>query len=530
VADARDVVIVGGGHNALITAFYLAQKGLKPLVLEGRAMVGGAAVTEEFHPGFRCSTLAHAAGPLLKGVAHDMHLDRHGLQMIEPDVRVFAPSPDGRALILHSDPASSVRRTGNFSDRDAKGYAELCKALKSAAPIVLSLLEVTPPVIENPAHDDLWKLVKIGRKFRGLGKQEMMRVLRWGPMAVADFAAEFFEADLLRATVAARGIFGAAMGPWSAGSTALLLLRAAADPHPAGSSAFPRGGMGALTSAMADAAKQAGAEIRTSAPVDRINVKDGAVSGVALASGEEIAAETVISGADPRRTFLALLDPVHLPPSFVVKMRNYRSLGTMAKVNLALDALPSFTGVEQSPDGISALSGRIHIGPGIDYLERAFDASKYGEFSAAPYLDVTIPSISDLSLAPAGKHVMSICMQFAPYHLKDGDWARHRDALRDTVIKTLAEYAPDLPSKILAVQTITPANLEAAYGLTGGHPFHGELALDQLFTMRPQLGWARYRAPVHGLYLCGNGTHPGNGVTGGSGANAAREILKDLRR
>jgi phytoene dehydrogenase-like protein len=348
-------------------------------------------------------------------------------------------------------------------------------------------------------------------------------------MAVADFVAEFFETDLLRAAVAARGIFGASLGPWSAGSTALLLLRAAADPHPVGNSAYPRGGMGALTAAMAAAAKEAGAEIRTNAEVAQILVKHGAVTGVALATGEEISAKAVVSGADPRRTLLGLLDPVHLPPSFVVKMLNFRSNGVAAKINVALDALPAFTALKQSSDGNTALAGRIHIGPGIDYLERAFDDSKYGEFSRAPFLDISIPSILDNSLAPAGKHVMSIYMQFAPSKLKAGDWTQQRDSLRDTVIKTLAQYAPDFPSKILAVQTLTPQDLEFTYGLTGGHPFHGELALDQIFTMRPLLGWARYATPVKGLYLCGNGTHPGNGVTGASGHNAAREILKHLR-
>ncbi|MGB0035628.1 MAG: NAD(P)/FAD-dependent oxidoreductase [Candidatus Acidiferrales bacterium] len=529
MAAKRDIVILGGGHNALVAAFYLAQKGFKPLVLERRAVVGGAAVTEEFSPGFRCSTLAHSAGPLLPSIARDMQLARQGLQMIEPSVRLFAPSPDGRALVLHSDPAASARQIDNLSRSDAAKYFELQQALERVSAIVQQLLTLTPPVIEKPSKGDIWELLKVGRKIRGLGKKEMMRLLRWGPMAVADFVAEFFENDLLRAAIAARGIFGAAMGPWSAGSTALLLLRSATDPHPAGSSAFPRGGMGALTAAMAAAAKQAGAEIWTGADVKNILVKNGAATGVALSNGDEISANAVVSGADPRQTFLGLLDPVHLPPSFVVKMQHYRSQGVAAKLNLALDALPSFASLKHSSDGNSALTGRIHIGPEIDYLERAFDASKYGEFSRAPFLDITIPSISDPSLAPGGKHVMSIYMQFAPYRLKTGDWPAQRDALRDTIIKTLAAYAPDLPGKILAAQILTPKDLEEIYGLTGGHPYHGELALDQLFTMRPLLGWARYSTPVRGLYLCGSGTHPGNGLTGASGSNAAREILKALR-
>jgi phytoene dehydrogenase-like protein len=529
VASAREVVIIGGGHNALVAAFYLAQKGLKPLVLERRAIVGGAAVTEEFHPGFRCSTVAHAGGPPLASIVKDMQLARHGLQKLESSVRLFAPSPDGRALILHTDPAASARQIENFSKKDAAQYLALHKALERVAPILADFLVLTPPEIERPSKEDLWKLLKVGRKVRGLGKKEMMRLLRWGPMAVADFVAEFFETDLLRAAVAARGIFGAAMGPWSAGSTALLLLRAASDPYPIGNSAYPRGGLGALTEAMASAARQAGAEMRTNAGIERILVKNGAVTGVVLTGGEEIAAKRVVSGADPRRTFLGLLDPVHLPPSFVVKMQHYRSQGVAAKLNLALDALPTFTSLKNSSDANSGLAGRIHIGPGIDYLERAFDHSKYGEFSRAPYLDISILTLLDPSLAPPGKHVMSIYMQFAPYHLKNSAWPNERDSLADTILRTLAEYAPDLPTKILARQILTPKDLEDTYGLTGGHPFHGELSLDQVFTMRPLLGWARYQTPIHGLFLCGSGTHPGNGLTGASGANAARQILKSLR-
>jgi len=531
VAAQRDIVIIGGGHNALVTAFYLAKKGLRPLILERREIVGGAAITEEFFPGFRCSTLAHAGGPPLASILQDMQLARHGLQKLESPVRIFAPTPEGRSLTIFTDEKASAAEIKAFSAKDAAKYPEFAASLARAAAIAAELLVLTPPVIEKPSPEDIWKLLKVGKKVRGLGKKEMMRLIRWGPMAAADFVAEFFESDLLRAVIAARGIFGAALGPWSAGSTALLLLRAASDPYPVGNSAQPRGGMGALTAAMASAAKEAGAEMRTGADVSQILVKNGAVTGVVLASGEEIAAKTVISGADPRRTFLGLVDPVHLPPSFVVKMQHYRSQGTLAKMNLALDALPSFAALKNSAsDPANHLSGRIHIGPGIDYLECAFDHSKYGEFSTAPYLDIMIPTLTDPSLAPAGKHVMSIYMQFAPYRLKSTDWSKQREPLANTILQTLAQYASDLPGKMLAHQLLTPLDLENIYGLTGGHPFHGELALDQIFTMRPLLNWARYRTPVKNLYLCGSGTHPGNGLTGASGQNAAREILRDLRK
>jgi phytoene dehydrogenase-like protein len=532
MAAKRDVVIIGGGHNGLVTAFYLARAGKKPLVLERRPVVGGAAITDEFHPGFKVPTLAHTLGPLRPDVARDMALERHGLQIIRPEVRVFAPHPDGRALFLYDDAERSAKSIATFSAKDAAKYAEFQGTLGRIGKVMAKVLEMPPPSLDHPSRGDLWSLLKVGRGLRGLGKKEMYHVLRWGPMAVADLVAEFFETELLRAVVAARGVFGAFLGPWSAGTSVMLLMRAAGDGNPAGPTLFPKGGMGALTQAMAAAAKQAGAEIKTSAEVRQIVVRDGRTTGVVLASGETIEAGAVISNADPRRTLLGLVDPVHLGPEFVMRLRNYRCYGTVAKVNLALSGLPEFTALKRppagSPAGNTALSGRIHIGPEIDYLERAFDDSKYGDFSKNPYLDVTIPSIADPTLAPAGKHVMSICMQFAPFKLKTGDWDTRAEALGDTVVNTLAQYAPNLKSLILQGQVITPKGLESNYSLTSGHIFHGELALDQIFTMRPLLDWARYRTPIRSLYLCGSGTHPGTGLTGGSGANAAREILKEL--
>jgi phytoene dehydrogenase-like protein len=499
--------------------------------------VGGAAITDEFHPGFKCSTLAHASGPLSPAISHDMQLARHGLEMIQPETCVFAASPEGRALLLYGDPARSATAIAEFSKKDAEKFSEFHQVLTRIAWVISQVMSETPPSIDSPTAGDLWNLLKTGRAFRRLGRKDMYRLLRWGPMAVAGLVAEWFETELVRATVAARGIFGTSFGPWSAGSSAVLLMRAAADPNPAGSVSFAQGGLGALTQSMARAAAHAGAEIRTGVEVSRINVKNGAATGVVLSNGEEIAAKTVISNVDPRRTFLRLIDPSHLEPDFMVKMQNYRCLGTVAKVNLALAGLPSFTALKNLGAGSkadAALAGRIHIGPEIDYLERAFDDAKYGNFSRAPYLDVTLPSISDPTLAPAGRHVMSIYVQFAPFKLKPSaaknGWNGQREALGDTVTKTLSAYAPDLASLILQRQVITPQDLEETYGLTGGHIFHGELALDQLFTMRPLLGWARYATPLGRLYLCGSGTHPGSGLTGISGANAAREILKDWRK
>jgi phytoene dehydrogenase-like protein len=523
------VVLIGGGHNALITAFYLAKGGFKPLVLERREMVGGGAITEEFHPGFRASTLAHTLGPLRADVARDLQLEQFDCEILSPDPRVFAPTPDGKALCFYNDVARTAAAIGAFSAKDASKYAQFAAALEATAGFFAQLTSITPPAIDKPTPEDLWNLLKTGRGVRSLGKSGIFDLLRWGPMAVADFVAEFFETELLRAVIAARGIFGTALGPWSAGSTAVLLLRAAADAHPVGSAAFPRGGLGSFTRAMAESAKQAGVEIRTDAEVRHIRIKDGGVTGVVLANEEEIAVEAVVSGADPKRTFFGLVDPSQLDPTFANRMKNFRMNGTVAKVHLALGGLPTFTALDPTEGLLKSLSGRIHIGPEIDYLERAFDASKYGEFSSAPYLDVTIPTILDPSLAPDGKHVLSAYVQFAPRKLKSGEWDSRRKELGDTVVKTLAQYAPNLPGFVEGMQVITPKDLEASYGFTGGHIFHGELALDQLFTMRPILDWARYKTPIRGLFLCGSGTHPGNGLTGASGANAARAIIRELR-
>jgi phytoene dehydrogenase-like protein len=527
------VVLIGGGHNALITAFYLARGGFKPLVLERRHVVGGGAVTQEFHPGFKASTLAHTLGPLRADVARDLQLEKFDCSIFSPDPRVFAPALDGNALLFYNDHAKTAGGIARVSAKDAAKYTQFAESLEQIAGFFTQLTSITPPAIDKPTPEDLWNLLKTGKNVRALGKSGIFDLLRWGPMAAADFVAEFFETELIRAVIAARGIFGTSLGPWSAGSTAVLLLRAAADAHPVGSAAFPRGGLGEFSRALAEAARKAGAEIRTNAEVAHIRLKDGAVSSVVLADGEEIAAEAVVSGVDPKRTFFNLVDPSQLDPTFSNRMKNFRANGTVAKVNLALAELPYFPSLAGTvgPDGFrQALSGRIHIGPEIDYLERAYDASKYGEFSSAPYLDITIPTILDPLLAPEGKHVLSAYMQFAPYKLKKGSWdEKHARDLGNTVIKTIAAYSPNFASLVEAAEVITPLDLESTYGFTGGHIFHGELALDQLFTMRPILDWARYQTPIRGLFLCSSGTHPGNGLTGASGANAAREIIRELR-
>lgn len=520
------IVIVGAGHNGLTAAFYLARAGLQPIVLEARDVVGGGAVTEEIAPGYRCATLAHTIGPLRASIVSDMQLERRGVEFVRPDPRVIALAPDGVALPLSADVGRTAVAIDKLSGSDAAKYPEFCAVLARLGAFLAPLMEATPPSMTDPVAGDLWDLLKTGRRFRRLGRADLFRLLRWMPMAVADLVGEWFSTDLLQAMIAARGIAGAAMGPWSGGTGAVLLFNAAVDPAPGGSSISVRGGPGVLSAAMADAAREAGAEIRTGSPVTRVLVRDGRAAGVRLDNGREVPARAVVSSVDPKRTLLGLVDPGDLQPVFSTKIRNFRCRGVVAKVNLALSALPAFRGVTSPAD----LAARLHIGPSIDYLERAFDASKYGNISPAPYLDVTIPSLHDPSLAPPGHHVMSVCMQYAPFKLSAGlSWEGQRTTLARVVMDTLEQYAPGIQRLVVQQHAITPADLEDRYGFTAGDVLHGEPSLDQLYAMRPILGWAQYRTPVDGLFLCGAGTHPGGGITGGPGQNAAREIVKSLR-
>ena len=521
-----DILIIGAGHNGLVAAYYLARAGFKPTVLERRPAVGGAAITEEIAPGHRVPALAHATGPLRESIVRDMDLAKR-VEFLRADPRLVALDPDGPALVFYGDVRRTAEAIRSRSEADADRYPDFCETLQRLSGFLAPMLTRRPPSIDELSTGALWDLLKTGRQFRRLGRADAYRLLRWMPMAAADLVGEWFTSDLLQAAVAARGVFGTAAGPWSGGTGAVLLMHAAMDPVPGGSSVTVKGGPGALTRAMADEAEAAGATIRLGAPVTQITVQDGRTAGVLLADGSEIPARAVISSADPRRTFLELVDPLELEPGFLQRLRNYRSHGTLAKVNLILGALPEFRGVAGPDD----LHGRIHVGPDLDYLERAFDASKYGELSPDPMLDVAIPSLADPSLCPPGRHVMSVYVQFAPYKLaRNGDWTALRDSVGTTVLRTLEHYAPGIGSLIEDGQILTPLDLEAQYGLTGGHIMHGELSLDQLWMMRPVLGWAHYRSPIEGLFLCGAGTHPGGGLTGASGRNAARAVVGALNK
>jgi phytoene dehydrogenase-like protein len=533
MAKAWDAIIVGGGHNGLVTAGYLARAGRRVLVLERRSRVGGAAETSELG-GVRVPRLADTVGRLRPSVVRDLDLRSHGLRLVAPDVRVFAPQPDGRAVTLWADQARTVDGLRAWSEHDADAYPGFDRLVRSLAGFLAELAGQTPPDIKAPGLGDALAGLKLGRTFRGLGKHDAHTILRVLPMAVADFVAEAFETDALRAAIAWRGVRWSSLAPWSAGTTAILLSDSAgSDGGAAGQSVFAIGGPGAMSEALAGAARSAGAEIRCGAEVVSILARDNRVTGVALASGEEIEAPAVVSGVDPKRTLVDLVDPVTVGPTMRWRAGNYRTPGVVAKINLVLDRLPTFTAASGGDDQL--LRGRIVVAPGIDVIERAFDAAKYGRPSETPVLEATIPSLVDPSLVEGGTpgtQVMSISAQYAPYRLRDGAWDEpgRAEAFADRVLAVLEDVAPGITSSVQAREVLTPLDLEREYGLSGGHPLHGEQALDQWFLWRPFLGSARYRLPVDGLYLCGSGAHPGGGITGQPGQNAAREILADLKR
>jgi len=522
-----DVIVIGGGHNGLTAAAYLARSGKKVLVLERRHVLGGAAVTEEVFPGFRFSVASYVVSLLRPEIIRDLDLPRHGLEILPLD-GTFTPMPNGDHLWRVNDHAKTRREIARHSKLDAEAYDEYGKAMVEMARFVKPILNMTPPDPMTLDPRELMKLIVLGRRFHRLADSDRYNQVQLMTMSAVDFLDQWFETDVLKATMSASGIIGTFLGVRSPGTAYVLLHHYMGEIDGAFRSwGFARGGTGAISNAIAAAARELGVEIRTEAPVAQIRLRHGQAAGVVLATGDELDAEMVLSSVDPNLTFLKFMDPdKELPADFVEEIRRYKYRGSSGKVNLALDALPDFTSL---PGAGAHLRGAISISPSVDYMERAYDQAKYGEFSHRPYIDMVIPTLTDPSVAPPGKHILSCFVQYAPYKLKSGTWDEQRDAFGDTVIDTIAEHAPNIRDIILHRQVLTPLDLERTFGLTEGNIFQGELTLEQLFFLRPAPGWAQYATPIRGLWMCGSATHPGGGIMGAPGRNAALRILGQTR-
>ena len=522
--SSYDAVVIGGGHNGLTCAAYLARAGRKVLVLERRHVLGGAAVSEELYPGFTFSVCSYVVSLLRPHIIRDLDLPRHGLEII-PLEASFLPLPDGRSLVRWGDPERTRREIARFSAKDADVYPEFGLAMGKLARFSKHIIDHPAPDPTSLRPGELLRLARLERATRELDTDLRDLNLRLLTMSAADFLDLWFESDVLKAPMSVSGIIGTFLGVRSPGTAYVMLHHYMGEIDGAFRAwGFAKGGTGGVSLAIASAARSLGAEIVTEAPVERVRLASGRATGVVLANGDEVSAGTVISSVDPRLTFFGLVGREHLDGEFVEQIERYKLRGSSGKVNLALDRLPEFS---SRPGEGPHLQGDIAISPSLEYLERAYDQAKYGDFSERPYLNVVIPSLSDPSIAPPGKHVMSIFVQYAPYHIKEGPefWPRRREAFGDAVVDTLAEYCPTLKDSILYRQVLTPWDMEEEFGLTEGNIFHGELSLEQLLFLRPAAGWARYRTPVRILWMCGSGTHPGGGIMSAPGELAARAVL-----
>jgi phytoene dehydrogenase-like protein len=521
--ERYDVIIVGGGHNGLVTAAYLAAGGARTLVLERRRILGGACVTEEVFPGFRFSTLSYISALLRPAVVRDLQLKRRGFELLPCDPAVLVPFEDGRSLALWDDAERTRAEISAFSTRDADAYEEMQEQFARIARFLALLIDRPPPSPSLRRPADAWYVLRLAGRFRGLDRADRDTFIQLMTASVQDFLDERFETDAVKAALGASAAIGLAGGPRTPGTAYVMLHYAVGGGE--SSWGFVRGGMGTITQAMAEACRERGVELRTGVEIAEIRAQNGRVRGVTLATGDEIDAPVVVSNADPKRTFLSLVDRRQIDPDYLRGIKSFRMTGTCAKVNLALSDLPGFTCRPGAPS--DAHTGTTEIACSLENLEDGWDACKHGRIAERPCCEVVFPSVRDGTLAPAGKHVLSASVQYVPYELADGDWDARREELGDRVIDTIATYAPSIRDVILHRQVLTPLDLEREYGLTNGNKYHGDLTLAQMFIMRPVMGWARYRTPIDGLYLCGAGTHPGPGVMGAAGRNAAGEILRD---
>jgi phytoene dehydrogenase-like protein len=523
----HDIIVIGAGHNGLVAAAYLARAGRHVLVLERRDVVGGACVTEELWPGFKVSTAAYVNSLLRPEIIRDLELKRHGFELLPRSPSSFTPLPDGRHLLLGPDRALVQREISKFSARDAEAYPRYEQMLEGAAAFIEPLLVETPPDPWSGRLGDLWRLGKIAWRFSKLGRDgpRVLEILSGAARTILD---RWFESDVLKATLATDAVIGAMASPSMPGTAYVLFHHVMGECNGVrGVWGYVRGGMGGITQALAAAAREHGAEIRAGAPVAKIVVQSGRATGVVLDDGTELRAGCVVSNADAHVTFLRLLDVDDLPGDFLDAVRAIDYSSPSLKINVALDELPDFTALPGAPG--PQHHGTIHICPSMDYLERAYDDAKYGRPSLHPILECTIPSVVDPTVAPAGKHVMSMFVQYAPTTLRDANWDEVKESFADRCFDMLAEYAPNFRRSVIARQVLSPLDLERTFGLTGGNIFQGAMTPSQLFFLRPAASYADYRTPIRGLYLCGAATHPGGGVMGACGLNAAREILRDRR-
>ena len=524
--SSYDAIIIGAGHNGLVTAGYLARAGWKVLVLERRHIVGGACVTEEVFPGYRVSTASYLVSLLQDKVVRELELPRYGYKVFPKDPAYFAPYPDGRYMFMYQDMARTCREIAKFSAKDAERYPAYEAYIERIARLIEPLFLQPPPQFPPQRLSDWLDPLRAGRTLLGLSNTQLADAIKLMTRSVQTILDEWFESDALKVALATDGVIGTNGGPHTPGTAYVLLHHVMGGVGGVrGLWGFVEGGMGAITQALAASAQAHGTDIRTDAPVARVMTRDDTATGVVLQNGSEFHANVVISNADPRRTFLQLVERNALPDEFVAQIESYQCEGTSFKINLGLGELPDYSAFPGTALGPQH-RGTTHICPSMEYLERAWDDAKYGQPSTHPLLEITIPTAYDPTLAPDGKHIMGIFVQYAPYQLKDSTWADEKEGFVQRVLDILGAYAPNLPRAIEHVHALSPLDLEQEYGLSGGNIFHGALSLDQLFFMRPALGWARYATPIRNLYLCGSGAHPGGGVTGAPGHNAAMEILQ----